>query len=175
MVKPWLKARGISGNKENRKGQKDFRRLPQAGCLGLESGEVFSLWLKHYRRRKSKCRMEIPRVHIIMKVWVAGVHAVTHDQKVCLEPQLLSKPMGGCCLFSGAAPPGPAGGCLETKGKTQESNWRAHTEAERGRDLERFHSHCVLKLGRRRSLHERQPSGNKITNATSHMHNAPCS
>lgn len=44
MVKPWLKARGISGNKENRKGQKDFRRLPQAGCLGLERGEKSSLY-----------------------------------------------------------------------------------------------------------------------------------
>lgn len=80
-VKPWLKARGISRDKENRNLQKDLRRLPQAGCFGFRKwGKVFSLWFKHYRRWKNKCRMESPWVYIIKSVWVTRVHSYSQPK-----------------------------------------------------------------------------------------------
>lgn len=132
MVKPWLKARGISGDGENRNLRKDSWSLPQAGCFGFRKwGKVLSLWLKHYRRWKNKLGMESPCAHIIMSVWVTGVHTVAHNQKVCLGNQMFAKLMGGYCSLEQLYR-GPAGGYLETKEKLQgEQQANPHLSRER--------------------------------------------
>lgn len=173
MVKPWLKARGISGDRANRNLEKGSWRLPQAGCFGFRKwGKVLSLWLKHYRSWKNKHRMESPCVHIIMSVWVTGVHAVAHNQKVCLGDQLLAYRLGDTVLQS-CSTRDQREGIWKPRRNCRVSNRRTHTLAERGCDLERFHfTYCMLKPVCREGLSELQPSGNKKTNATSHRHNA---
>lgn len=118
MVKPRLKARGISRNRKTETCNRAHKGWSQAGCLGLENGEKSSFYyLSTTGGEKTNTGCEAPMCTLIMSVWVTGVHTVAHQPK--------GLPRKSSCLLGWwdwyyspeAAPPGARGQVFGNQGE----------------------------------------------------------